>query len=433
MSLDKQFHHPQLLEALHALGASEEWYLVGGAVRDWLLGRDTTDLDLATPVDPTSAAKEMARHFSGHWFWLDRDRRQSRVVIGEGADALTLDFAPFRAPTFLGDLSARDFTVNAIALRLGRPMTIDSLIDPLGGYQDLQKAILRSAGPSAFVDDPLRILRGIRHALELEMEIESGTLTAMQQCCQDLDGVAVERVRQEVWRILKNDKVAHGLRLLQSTGAGRVFGSDLTNDTCRTIVNTAERCREVSSLLSDTLPEGHELLNETIEDGLDRATLLIWSFVMRSLAVESPSNVMSEWRCSRQTIRRAKGIASVDVVSFQELDGVALRSRSLLLWAARKSADPYDLLLAIAIASELTAMDAIEMLLPYFQELLSGVVACPVPSLVDGHWLCSELGIKPGLALGKVMDLLQQAEIEGRVTSEEDVRTFLTESLQKND
>src|SRR2546425_6346331 len=137
--------------------------LVGGAVRDAVLGRvrrDGVDLDLAVPRGALALAGRIAERAGGTLVPLDDERGTARIVLGAGR----IDVADFRAPTLEGDLTARDFTVNALAVsiralvREGRA----AVVDPTGGLADLRARRLRLPHPRVLDDDPLRGLRGVR-------------------------------------------------------------------------------------------------------------------------------------------------------------------------------------------------------------------------------------------------------------------------------
>ncbi len=150
-----------------------EAYLVGGVLRDCLLGRETNDLDFALSGAWEELPRSFADRISGSFFWLDEERLQSRVVKKKGEDISVFDFAPLRGGTVTDDLALRDFTINALALPLFGERR--ELIDPLAGSDDLIKGMIRACGATAFDDDPLRLMRAIRFAAELGFAIEENT------------------------------------------------------------------------------------------------------------------------------------------------------------------------------------------------------------------------------------------------------------------
>ena len=202
-------HLPRLhaLEAhLRAHGA-QSW-LVGGYVRDLLLGRPSGDIDIA--VD--GLAPELARSFAdatgGAWVLLDEETGAARVVWPEASSTAgqprMIDIVRLRAPTVDGDLRGRDFTTNALALPLALLETWreQDLIDPLGGLADLRRGELRACGPTAILDDPLRMLRAVRLAGQLNFRLAEALDAELRRRHALIGSVSAERVRDELLRIL---------------------------------------------------------------------------------------------------------------------------------------------------------------------------------------------------------------------------------------
>ena len=198
-------------------------YLVGGAVRDALLGRPVHDLDFVLERNAIKIARQIADALDADFYTLDIERDTGRVIV-TGADGkhMLMDFASFRSAepsigpgkSLESDLTGRDFTLNAIALNLGD----NSLYDPLGGVMDLKDKRLRACSPSAFTDDPVRILRGIRLAANFGFHILPETRTAMKEAVDSLGKVSPERLRDELFRIFDGPQPAACLRALDLLG-----------------------------------------------------------------------------------------------------------------------------------------------------------------------------------------------------------------------
>jgi len=198
----------EFIEALRTSGMTT--WLVGGCVRDLLLGEECADIDVVSSEDPSDWARSWAKG-RGYWFWLDEQRRQSRILL---ADGISFDFAPLRAATIAGDLAARDFTINAIAIPINEPA---DLFDPLTGVADLKNRRLTMCAAGSFRDDPLRILKGVRHAAVLNFTIEDQTVAAMTQQVQQLKQVAAERIREELLKIVAVRNISYALQMLSRT------------------------------------------------------------------------------------------------------------------------------------------------------------------------------------------------------------------------
>lgn len=203
----------QALRATHAALAGAEAWLVGGAPRDRLLGRSTGDLDVVVHGSTAAAARAIARAAGGAaCFELSAEFSGWRVVARDRS--WQVDLQPLRGDSLAADLALRDFTVNAIA----EPLAGGAPVDPLGGIADLNARRLRMAGPRAFADDPLRALRLVRIALELELQPDEPTLAAASRSAGELQHVAGERIFMELRRIVASPHVLAGLEMMRSLG-----------------------------------------------------------------------------------------------------------------------------------------------------------------------------------------------------------------------
>jgi putative nucleotidyltransferase with HDIG domain len=217
------------LELARATLAGQRAWLVGGAVRDRVRGQRAADLDVVVDGDPAEVARALARAASAQRasaFALSEDYGGWRVVARGGA--WQIDVERLRGDSLEDDLALRDFTVNAIAEPLGGPASgTRELIDPLGGLQDLARRRLRATGPRAFAEDPLRVLRLVRIAAELDLEPTPETLHEAAAHAASLRAVSPERVFMELRRILAAARAIAGLELMGDVGATAVVLPEL--------------------------------------------------------------------------------------------------------------------------------------------------------------------------------------------------------------
>ncbi|MGA2454581.1 MAG: HD domain-containing protein [Solirubrobacteraceae bacterium] len=284
-----------------ALAGTRAW-LVGGAVRDHLLGRQTLDVDVVVDGDPAQAARAVAREARrAACFALSEDFGSWRVVAHE--HAWQVDVEPLRGGTIEADLALRDFTVNAIA----EPIAGGKPIDPLGGAADLRAGRLRMTAPRAFADDPLRVLRLVRLAVELELDADAETLSSAGAHAAGLAGVSAERVFVELRRIVAAPGVRRGLELMSALGATAVVLPEL--EALRGVAqnrfhhldvhgHTLEVLDRVVELTSDSSPANDELeaglggrrqavdalLAEPLADELTRGEALRWGALLHDAA-----------------------------------------------------------------------------------------------------------------------------------------------------
>lgn len=193
---------------------SVEAYLVGGYVRDRLLGRVSQDLDFAVKGDSVALARQVARRFRGAFVLLDRRRGIARVVLkDEGGQKVDVDFIQLQGEDISEDLAKRDFTINAIAYNLKEGDEAEP-IDLHEGREDLQARLVRAVYDDAFRDDPLRTMRAVRHAVELGMRVEARTEELIRKNAFLLPAVSAERIRYELSKILAQPGASEHLRYL---------------------------------------------------------------------------------------------------------------------------------------------------------------------------------------------------------------------------
>ncbi len=194
-------------------------WLVGGFVRDRLLGRISHDLDLIVPEGGIRLARALAAAFGGASFVLDDARDVGRAILADASgEMLEVDVARLRVPDLLDDLALRDFTVNAIAMDIVADAPEPRVFDPFDGRVDIARGLLRAVTEGAFRDDPLRMLRGVRMAAELGFHIEDATYNLIRRDAPLIQSVSAERVRDELMRILTAPGAWQHLRLLAALG-----------------------------------------------------------------------------------------------------------------------------------------------------------------------------------------------------------------------
>jgi tRNA nucleotidyltransferase (CCA-adding enzyme) len=227
MALEREIHPERLPEAVRALPGLEVLraategvpaYLVGGVVRDLLLGRPRTDIDVAVEADIRPIAEALGGEIVEH------ERFDTASVR---LDGLHVDLARTRAESYghpgalptvtpaaiSDDLGRRDFTINAMAVPLaGEP----ELLDPHGGVDDLGAGLLRILHDRSFVDDPTRALRAARYAARFDLELEPMTAKLLRE--SDLGTVSSDRVEAELRKIAAEENAPRALELLQEWG-----------------------------------------------------------------------------------------------------------------------------------------------------------------------------------------------------------------------
>jgi len=197
------------LEAVRALAPVPDAWLVGGSVRDLIMGRNVVDVDLIVESDPAAAARSLARSHGGAPFPLSERHGAWRVV----RDGHTVDITRSRGAV-CEDLGRRDFTINAMAV----PLAGGDLLDPHGGRADLEARRVRVVSDDVFADDPLRLLRLVRLAHELGFAVDPRSEQLARRDAHLADRPSGERVLVEMRRLLEPDHPDDAVRLLDRLG-----------------------------------------------------------------------------------------------------------------------------------------------------------------------------------------------------------------------
>jgi len=226
-----------VIEAVRAIAAHEAMpaYLVGGAVRDWLLGRRIDDLDFAVEGDAIDFTRALARAHGGEMQAHERFRTATWVAQGQAVDVVTARAETYERPAALprvtpaaitDDLLRRDFTVDALALALRD----NRLIDVCDGQGDLQRRLIRALHARSFIDDPTRIFRAARYAARLDFAVEAETRAWIDHGLPHVGALSGERVKYDLELIFVEEAPARPLSLLREWGVFRAVGIAIPED-----------------------------------------------------------------------------------------------------------------------------------------------------------------------------------------------------------
>lgn len=251
-------------------------YLVGGAVRDTLLSRPFGDMDLMCRNAGHFARKLASAGNAVVVPFLKKTDEPCYRVVDRQEPELYIDISEMRGDTLKADLEHRDFTVNAMAVRIGARGMAQEIIDPLNGRGDLAQRLIRMAGPDAFVSDPLRILRAIRFASQLEFTIEASAQDAMKAYAGLIGDVAGERIAVELIKIFAHYHTGYFVRLMDELGILSVIFpeilrmKDCAQNFCHHLdvwnhsLAVLENCEDILNHLEDSFGDICEKIQENL-------------------------------------------------------------------------------------------------------------------------------------------------------------------------
>ena len=450
------------LDAAREVFGDEEAWVVGGAVRDHLLGRETADLDLAVPEDPKGAARAVAERTGGAAFRLSGAFGAWRVVGPDGA--WHVDLVTLRDGDIRGDLAARDFTINAMA----EPLAGGELLDPFGGRADLEARRLRMVSAGALADDPLRTIRAVRIAVLLELTIEPETAAAIGANAPGLAAVAQERVFGELKQIVTAPAVRQGLVLMEAHGITAQVLPELLalRGVEQNVVHhldvhdhTLEVLDQVVAIERDPVAAGFgeyagavaALLAEPLADELTRGEAMRFAALLHDAAkpqtmtprpdgrgIGFPGHDREGAELARAALRRLRAseklVDHVAALCLHHLRlGFLVHDRPLgrrAVWRYLRATEPRSAEVTIfTVADRLAtrgrnAGPAIEAHLELARDLLGPALerrgAGREPPLIRGDELARELGIRPGPELGDLLAQLEEDRYAGEIRTRED-------------
>jgi putative nucleotidyltransferase with HDIG domain len=404
-------------------GGGHSAYVVGGCLRDAVLGREPADWDLTTDAQPD----RIQRLFPGSLY----ENRFGTVVVRRGdsqyeitAFRRDVSYTDHRHPDSVEfgssieeDLARRDFTVNAMAWG-GKPAEEASFVDPHGGAADLDRRLIRAVGDPdrRFHEDALRMVRAVRLAATLGFEVEAGTLEAVGRNAALARHLSGERKATELTKLLAAARPSVGLRLMAESGLlaviapdlarqigipqNKLDGEDLWDHTLRTVDAAPNRSLvRMAALLHDigkpdTMADGHFHGHETV-------------------GAEMARRFLADLHSPRVQQERVAHLVGNHMFSYQPNWSDAAVRRFI----RKIGPGSVDDLLALRAADNQGSGLAPEAgLLPELadrvrRELVANAVLGREQLAIDGDDLKSELGIPPGRALGRVLDILTERVI----------------------
>ncbi len=466
-------------------------YVVGGLVRDVLLGRDTADIDIAVASDALVVAPKVATALGGKYVLLDRVNRVGRVVlIDNGAPSpesqWELDFS-----TFIGniedDLAQRDFTIDAIAIDLSQLVKDYSdvqLIDPFNGVDDLRQGVIRVVAETAFKSDAARLLRAARLAAELGFSIDKKTESLIRRYSYLIASVAGERVREELLRLLAVPGAGQFLPYLDELGLLTAVFPELAQAKrieqpkehfWNVFDHSLKTVIAVDFLLRQGAWEyaGEEVLaavpwlamlpqyfDQEVNSGSTRRSLLKLAALLHDVGKPQTkaiytdgrmrflghakegaaivANMLERLRFSTKEVKLIEALVRYHLRPTQ-MSQDELPSRRAIYRYFRDTGEAGIDILFLSLADHLAARGP-HLNLSYWQEHTQVVeyvlsqrfeqesIARP-PKLIDGHDLINNFGMNPGPEIGEILEAVREAQASGEVTTRQEALSFISRSL----
>ncbi|MSP78848.1 MAG: HD domain-containing protein [Dehalococcoidia bacterium] len=467
-------------------------YLVGGFVRDALLGRASQDVDVCVDRNATDLAREFADVLGGAFVVLDAERDVARAVLERPGGHVHVDFARVRGGGIEADLALRDFTINAIAVPFplaGQEPASWELVDPLHGRADLAASVIRVASSSSFRDDPVRPLRAIRFVAQLGFHLEDATRALLERDGSTVANASPERVRDEFLKALAQPRASQTLRLTDSVGILGVLIPELTagkgvdqppEHYWDVFLHNIECTARLEEILSERHRSGEDSLPflraipwepaldahfaEEFADGHTRATYLKLIALLHDVAKPQTKaftpdkrmrffghpeqggaqavDILRRLRCSERAVDHARVMIENHLRPNQMAAKHQLPTDKALYRYYRDvgdaAVDTVYLCLADYLAARgpwLTEPEWLEQcaLMQHILAKGAGQTALTaLPKLVDGNDLQQVFGLQPGPAFRSLLESVREAQAAGEVATREQALALVESLIAQN-
>jgi poly(A) polymerase len=461
-------------------------FIVGGFVRDLLLGRATADIDIAVAADALEIASRVADALGGKYIRLDDINLIGRVILPDKKQQV--DFTTLQGD-IEQDLARRDFTIDAMAIELNKsvtaPLDTGSIIDPYNGRLDLRKRLVRAVSDTIFRADAARLIRAVRIAAELDFTIEDATATLISNDSRLITGVAGERIREELMRLLALPGAGKRLFYLDKLGLltalipelsrakgveqPKVHTWDVFDHSVQTVAAAEFLLREATLEYADEevlvpVPWSERLsrhFDREISSGSTGRTMLKLAALFHDLAKPQTKTtddertrflghpeegaamtvaIMERLRFSNREIQLVALLVKYHLRPTQ-MSGEGMPSHRAIYRYFRDTGEAGIDLLFLCLADHLatkgpslditdwrehTAMAEYVLSRHFAEESL----AAPV-KILDGHDVMKIFGLSPGPEVGRLLEALREAQAAGEVATREQAVAYLEHQLNK--
>lgn len=441
------------------LSQINEGYLVGGTIRDFLMGKTSFDRDIAIK-NAEDFAKNLAEKLDATFIVLDEENKIYRLVLKDKINYL--DISELCGNTIEEDLQRRDFTINAIAYDLAK----EQIIDIVGGQDDLKNKVLRQIKDKNFEDDPLRVLRAFRFLAVTGFDMAEELKVAIEKYKTLLNKPAKERVMYELMKLFGGDFASKTLLEMDKFGVLEEFFPQVkemkkvppnTHHHLDLFNHVVESVRNVEELYKNSSKEIQEHLEKVDFGGFARINHLKLATFLHDIGKYSTWTIeesgrhrfikhddvgakmckplLQDLKFSKKQIEYVSFMIKNHIYPSNVLAAPDLNEKVMMRYLRKMENDVIDNIM-LAKADRLSALgeditdeivkenlDGLDKLLNYYLEKRDTMK--PLPKLLDGNEIMKLKGIKPSPLLGEIVNALNEAQLNGDVVSKDDAVCFV--------
>jgi len=444
-------------------------YLVGGFLRDFLLGKVSLDFDFALDRGALEFAEIFSNTIKGVYVLLDKERRCARVVKNIRGEIYTFDFAEFRAKSFIEDLEHRDFTINTFSIKISEmdlSLNIAECIDDLMcGAEDLEMRKIRMVSSAAFSEDPLRMMRAFSLEASLGFSIERKTLVQIKKDRDLIRNVSFERISVELFKIFESRKSDDLIKDMDSFGLlekiipqikgmhkckqGAYHHLDVWAHSLETIVQLEIVLQE----FEDNEDMFH-YLNEELGGGRSRRAIVKFAALLHDIGKPDTRKIEKgkysfhshEWvgRKIVRSIARMLKISTKERHAIEDMVNLHLRpgylsnyehptERSIYRFFRDSKEEAVSILL-LSLADQRATRGSLstdshqkhhqDICVRLINEFFVKKKEKPFVRLINGNDLKKYLKLSPSVIIGKILSEVEEAQILGKIKTKTQAKSF---------
>ena len=424
-----QLRNNPLIKALYTFIKKHriELYLVGGSVRDLLLNRPITDFDFTSETNAFQYAKMFADSIHAPIIPLEEDPPTARIII-KNTDAMLpvfyIDFAQYRAASLIEDLQLRDLTINAIAIPFVPFMKSDKyeIIDPCDGIKDLEMHLLRFPSEQVILDDPLRLMRIYRFAAQLDFHITEKSETLVEKHKQLLPEVSIERVRDELLKVLNVENAQKYLQQMSEIG---LLSTVLPQLEQRSINWNPLKYYE-EELIPNEIGDYDIEMQIYLHDELGLNTSRVSLIKLCLLLVEDFSDAGNKLRLSKKAVKFMKCLFA----GYRHISDNSMTKKDIIDFLRIASTDWWGVILYSKALQSISPESIKKISETYFNHFLP---ILEQGRLITGADLIQRYNLKEGKTIGELLKQIEDMQFYGEIQTREEALAAVEELIRERD
>lgn len=421
----EELRNNHLIQALYTFVKEHniQLYIVGGSVRDLLLNRPITDFDFTMEANAFEYAKMFADSIHAPIFPLEEDPPTARIII-RNTDTIFpdfyIDFAQYRAPSLIEDLHLRDLTINAIAIPFVPFMKSDKyeIIDPCDGRKDLEMRLLHFISEQVILDDPLRLMRLYRFAAKLDFLIPDKSESLVQKHRQLLTEVSIERVRDELQKILNVEKANKYLQQMSDIGLLSIVLPQVEQ---RNINWDPLKYYEEELIPNEVGGYDIELqlyLHDELGLNSSRYSLMKLCLIL----VEDLGDIGKKLRLSKKAVKFMKCM----LTGYRHISDISMTRKDIINFLRITSTDWMGVIL-FSKALQVLSPESIEQITDTYYDHFLPVLE--QGRLISGQDLIQTFNLKEGKEIGELLKQIEEIQYYGEIKTREEALDVVAELI----